>query len=134
MRMVIGWAVFLFSEFAAAGWVQVPTEYGGRMYYDIEGRVRSGNIVSMTSLSDYDSPSTTKANDGKRKVMVQYISMTNDMEFDCVKRQYRNIGKKYFQSSMGKGFGYLDNHLPTDWAPLPTTASWFRQAFDAACK
>jgi hypothetical protein len=104
------------SGSAAAAWEAI----GGNdietvtSYADLATIHKSGNMVKMWSLLDYE---TARVRVGK-----VYRSIKAEFEYNCKEDRQRVLSYSWHSENMGGGAIVISNTEPSDWSPIPLGA------------
>ena len=135
-------SLIAFSKESIAEWYQFSIDKSGeRIYVNKKERAMSGNIVSITFLTEFDESRTSKASNGERYVRLEYISQKEDVQLDCSQKKFRIMQTNYFQLPMAQGKGYKSPSIPSDWFEVTTkpifgkeeTKRYWQQKMKAGC-
>ena len=105
-KLVIGLALSLFATAASAQWVLVSEYDGGKIYADPTTKRRTGNVVRIWTLHDYDKPLTAGE--------FTYYSARFYEQFNCVEQTDQSLQASLFAGKMLSGQVLFTTNEPSE--------------------
>ena len=107
-KLLLTLVLAVVSSSAMAEWVGVGKKENFFSYVDSATIRKSGNMVKIWSLHDY------KTAQGS----IPYMSTTLEREFDCIKKQGRQLFLVFYSKNMGRGGSIWKDTEPRNWLPV----------------
>ena len=107
MRKLAWMLLLVLSSPALAAWKSVAEDARAITYVDPGSLRKNGDLVALASLVDY--------REFQRMVEVGYYSQKTEAEYDCRKRQARNLALHLHEGRMGAGKVIYEDASPHDW-------------------
>lgn len=123
-RILLSLLLLVMCQSALAAWEEVGSDDTMTVYVDTDTLIKKGNKVKIWWLFDL---SEEEVVDGISQMSMKYIS-----EFDCVKKQSRQLYASSHSEAMGEGETVSINYDSMKWKPIDTE-SLDQSVFDAAC-
>jgi len=108
-----------------AEWVEIGVndDVGTTFYVDPTSIRKSGNIVKVWSLSDYN----------KSQGQIPYMSIMLQREYDCIEERARQLHMTHYAKNMGEGDPVFIHTEPRNWLQVaPGTVG--ETIWEFACK
>lgn len=103
-------ALTLMPSPAWAGWQLVSETRESILYIDLDSAQKNGQLVQAESSQDFHLI--------QKLVGHAYLSAKFINEYDCEKKQLRQISLTIFPENMANGDILFSEKTPQDWAPL----------------
>ena len=91
-RLLLVLILFSISAEVAAEWTMIQTNDDGNMYIDFDSIKKSGDLISVLSLSDY-----------YLAQQKQGLSSQWEELVDCKRKKFKALSINYYAENMGKG-------------------------------
>ena len=88
-------------------WTFVVQVGNDKIYADLRGKKRIGNMITLWILEDYKV--------GKQEDTKRWYSLKSENEFDCIGRVFRSIQTEAYNGSMGQGRIITARLLNSEW-------------------
>ena len=88
-------------------WTFVVQVGNDKIYADLGGKKRIGNMITLWILEDYKV--------GKQEDTKRWYSLKSENEFDCIGRVFRSIQTEAYNGSMGQGRIITARLLNSEW-------------------
>lgn len=122
-RLLLILILTVMSGSAIAEWAEAGKNKDFIVYYDPATIRKSGNKVKIWSLHDYKTA----------RGQVEYMSVTLESEYDCIKKQSRRLFLSFYQKNMGSGTTIRKDIEPSSW--LPVTPGTIKESmWKVACR
>ena len=95
---------------ARAGWQLVSETRESILYIDLDSAQKNGQLVQAESSQDFHQIQKLAGH--------AYLSAKFTNEYDCEKKQLRQIALTIFPENMANGDVLFSEKTPQDWAPL----------------
>jgi len=111
-RIILFLMVILFSSSAAAEWTLVANngEQGVEIFVNKESIKKDGNLVTIWTLIDYESPQSVG---GKNQLSTKSLD-----EYDCQNEQYRTLNLYWYSGHKEKGKIVYSELVPGKMQPI----------------
>ena len=109
-RLLLVFILFSISAEVAAEWTMIQTNDDGNMYIDFDSIKKSGDLISVLSLSDY-----------YLAQQKQGLSSQWEELVDCKRKKFKALSINYYAENMGKGEILATTHFnesETDWSDV----------------
>jgi hypothetical protein len=109
-RLLLVLILFSISAEVAAEWTMIQTNDDGNMYIDFDSIKKSGDSISVLSLSDY-----------YLAQQKQGLSSQWEELVDCKRKKFKALSINYYAENMGKGEILATTHFnesETDWSDV----------------
>ncbi len=109
-RLLLVLILFSISAEVAAEWTMIQTNDDGNMYIDFDSIKKSGDLISVLSLSDY-----------YLAQQKQGLSSQWEELVDCKRKKFKALSINYYAENMGKGEILATTHFnesETDWSDV----------------
>jgi len=109
-RLLLVLILFSISAEVAAEWTMIQTNDDGNMYIDFDSIKKSGNLISVLSLSDY-----------YLAQQKQGLSSQWEELVDCKRKKFKALSINYYAENMGKGEILATTHFnesETGWSDV----------------
>jgi hypothetical protein len=104
-----------FSSIVFAGWDEVASDDDAKTYADASTIIKKGSKAKMWSMKDY----AEEQSQGD----ISFSSAKSINEYDCKKRQIRQLYVSEHDDSMGEGDVVLINYEPAKWQSVETDSA-----------
>jgi len=109
-RLLLILILTVMSGSAIAEWAEAGRGKDSVVYYDPLTIRKSGSKVIIWSLHDYKTA----------RGQIEYMSVTLESEYDCIKKQSRRLFLSFYQKNMGTGTTIRKDTEPRSWLPIAT--------------
>ncbi|MCX7189426.1 MAG: hypothetical protein NTU92_03520 [Methylotenera sp.] len=109
-RLLLVLILFSISAEVAAEWTMIQTNDDGNMYIDFDSIKKSGDLISVLSLSDY-----------YLAQQKQGLSSQWEELVDCKRKKFKALSINYYAENMGKGEILATTHFnesETGWSDV----------------
>ncbi len=109
-RLLLVLILFSISAEVAAEWIMIQTNDDGNMYIDFDSLKKSGDLISVLSLSDY-----------YLAQQKQGLSSQWEELVDCKRKKFKALSINYYAENMGKGEILATTHFnesETGWSDV----------------
>lgn len=107
-RLLLILILTVMSSSAIAEWVETAKNKDFIVYYDPATIRNSGSKVKIWSLHDYKTA----------RGQIEYMSVTLEREYDCIKKQSRRLFLALYRKNMGTGTTVRKDVEPRNWLPI----------------
>ena len=134
MRTLLILIVLLTSTSAKAGWINLGKGYSQgntfTNYVDTTTIRKSGNMARMWDLMDFEAAQRIS----NKGINILFRSSKTQSEYDCKKKQQRQLYMSLYTQNLGKGEVVLTDNNPTKWEPIPDGGSAAEALWKLACE
>ena len=134
MKTLLILIVLLISTSAKAGWINLGKGYSHdntfTNYVDTTTIRKTGNKTRMWDLTDFG----TAQKIGNKGANILFRSSKTQSEYDCKKKQQRQLYMSLYTENLGKGEVVLTDNNLTKWEPIPAGGSAAAALWKLACE
>jgi len=134
MKTLLILIVLLISTVAKAGWINLGKGYSHdntfTNYVDTTTIRKTDNKTRMWDLIDFE----TAQKISNKGANILFKSSKTQSEYDCKKKQQRQLYMSLYTENLGKGEVVLTDNNPTKWEPIPASGSAVEALWKLACE
>jgi hypothetical protein len=134
MKALLILIVLLISTSAKAGWINLGKGYSHdntfTNYVDTTTIRKTGYKTRMWDLIDFE----TAQKISNKGADILFRSSKTQSEYDCKKKQQRQLYMSLYTENLGKGEVVLTDNNPTKWEPIPAGGSAAEALWKLACE